>query len=244
MELRRYWAIVWRRWWLPAGLLTLVLVLGLLWPQRTPTLYQASLRFTVGLRPEPRTGNYYTYDRYYTWLTSEYIADDFSEVVKSQAFAQGVSARLRDQQIQIPAGAIQGSTVAEKQHRILTVRITWPDPEELRAIAEAATTELSENNARYFAQLGAEEATVHLIDPPALAPVPRSLRERLDLPLRLFLALFVGVSLAFLWDYLDDSLRTREEVESLGLEVLGEIPKEPRRWPWSHRRGKRRPGER
>lgn len=239
MELRRYWAIVWRRWWLPAGLLALVLALGLLWPQKAQTLYQASLRFTVGLQPEPRTGNYYTYDRYYTWLTSEYIADDFSEVVKSQAFAQGVSARLADRGIQVPAGAIQGSTVAEKQHRILTMRITWPDPGELQVIAEAAAAELAENNARYFAQLGTEGATVHLIDPPTLAPVPRSLRERLDLPLRLFLALFVGVSLTFLWDYLDDSLRTREEVEALGLEVVGEIPREPRRWPWSRGRSRR-----
>ncbi|MBC7224952.1 MAG: lipopolysaccharide biosynthesis protein, partial [Anaerolineae bacterium] len=102
MELRRYWAIVWRRWWLPVGLVALVLLMGLLWPQRAAPVYQASLRFTVGLQPEPRSGDYYTYDRYYTWLTSEYIADDFSEVVKSQAFAQGVSARLADQQIQVP----------------------------------------------------------------------------------------------------------------------------------------------
>jgi len=224
MELRKYWEIVRRRWWLPVGLVGLVLVISLLWPQRAPAVYEASLRFTVGLEPEPRTGDYYTYDRYYTWLTSEYIIDDFSEVVKSQAFAQGVSSRLSDQEIQVPPGAIQGSTVAEKQHRILTLRITGPDPNQVGAIAEAAAAELTENNAQYFAQLGAEGAEVFLIDPPAVGLVPRSLQQRLDLPIRLLLALFVGISLAFLLDYLDDSVRNRGDLEALGLEVLGEIP--------------------
>lgn len=230
MELRRYWEIVWRRWWLIIGLMGLVLAVSLLWPQQIPTVYQASMRFTVSLEPEPRTGSYYTYDRYYAWLTSEYIADDFSEVVKSQEFARGVSGRLIEQKIQVPAGAIQGSTVAEKQHRILTLRITWPNAGQVQAIAEAAAAELMENNAHYFAQLGAEGATVTLIDPPAVTLVGRSLRQRLDLPIRLFLALFVGVSLAFLLDYLDDSVRKREDLEALGLEVLGEIPRESRRY--------------
>lgn len=229
MELRRYWQIVWRRWWLTLGLVGLVLLVSLLWPPQTTTLYQASLRFTVSLKPEPRTGDYYTYDRYYAWLTSEYIADDFSTVVESQAFAQGVSARLEG--LQVPPGAIQGGTKAEKEHRILTLHMTWPDPDQLRAIARAAAAELQENNAQYFTQLGAEGATVVLIDPPSVSPVGRSLRERLDLPLRLLLALFVGVSLAFLLHYLDDSLRERADVEALGLPVLGEIPTERRRWP-------------
>jgi capsular polysaccharide biosynthesis protein len=43
-----------------------------------------------------------------------------------------------------------------------------------------------------------------------------------------------GVALAFLWDYLDDTVRDRREVEGLGVPVLGEIPRKPARW--------RRPG--
>jgi capsular polysaccharide biosynthesis protein len=230
MELRKYWQILWRRWWIPAGLFVLVLAISLIWPQQVQPTYQASMRFTVGFTPEPRTGDYYTYDRYYSWLTAEYIADDFSEVVKSHAFAAGVSARLGDQGITVPTGAISGSTVAEKQHRILTLSMTWPDPDQLQAIAGAAMAELVENNAAYFAQLGAEGATIRLIDPPAPFAVGRSLQQRLEVPIRLFLALFVGVSLVFLWEYLDDSVRDRREVEEIGLPVLGEIPSERRRW--------------
>ncbi|NLE77551.1 MAG: hypothetical protein GX605_12480 [Chloroflexi bacterium] len=224
MELKRYWEIVWRRWWLPVGLATLVGLLGLLWPSSAPTTLQASMRFTVGLAPEPKTGDYYAYDGYYTWLTSEYIVDDFSEMVRSAAFAEAVSRRLGNEGIAVPPGAISGSTVADKLHRILKVRIVWPDEGQLRAIARAAAEELQANNAWYFAQLGAQGATVQLIDPPSVSPVGPSLRQRLDLPIRLLLALFVGLSLAFLLDYLDDTVRGRRELEALGLSVLGEIP--------------------
>jgi capsular polysaccharide biosynthesis protein len=63
-----------------------------------------------------------------------------------------------------------------------------------------------------------------------VSPVPPSLTQRLDLPVRLLLALVAGVALAFLLDYLDNSVRGREELESLGIAVLAEIP--GRRWWW------------
>jgi capsular polysaccharide biosynthesis protein len=227
MELRQYGYIVWKRIWIIAALLVTVLIGSLALRAKPAPLYQATLRFTVGVPPESRTGNYYTYDRYYTWLTSEYIADDFSEVVKSQAFAQDVSAILAERQedVIVSAGAIQGSTVAEKQHRILTVRITWGDPGQLQAIADAIEEALREKSNKYFAQLGSAGATVYIIDKSPPMAVGQSLRERLDLPIRLFLALLAGVALAFLLDYLDDTVRDQAELEEMGITVLGEIPR-------------------
>ena len=230
MELRQYWYIVWKRVWIIVVLLVVVLIGSLVLRAKPVPLYQATMRFTVGVPPESRTGNYYTYDRYYTWLTSEYIADDFSEVVKSQAFAEDVSAILAEKQEDFPvsAGAIQGSTVAEKQHRILTVRITWGDAGQLRAITEAVEEVLQEKSSKYFAQLGSEGATVYVIDKSPPMAVGQSLRERLDLPIRLFLAFLAGVALAFLLDYLDDTVRDQAELEAMGMTVLGEIPRRSR----------------
>jgi capsular polysaccharide biosynthesis protein len=58
--------------------------------------------------------------------------------------------------------------------------------------------------------------------------VGKSLRERLDLPIRLFLALLAGIALAFLLDYLDDTVRDQAELEEMGITVLGEIPRRSR----------------
>ncbi len=227
MELRTYWKIITRRWWLPVGLALLVGLLTLAmqrpWQPR-PISYSASMRFNVGVQPE-RIPGVYTYDRYYTMLTSEYLVDDLGEIVRSQAFATEVSRRLAAQGITVPAGAIGASTQPGKLHRILTVNVGWGDEAQLRAISEAIAATMTESSAAFFGQFSAEEADIRLIDPPAISQVGRPAREQLDLPLRVLLALVAGIALAFFWHYLDASVREREDLEQMGLTVLGEIPR-------------------
>jgi capsular polysaccharide biosynthesis protein len=238
MELRQYWHIIWKRVWIVVALLVVVLIGSLAVRAKPTPLYQATMRFLVGVAPEARTGDYYTYDRYYTWLSSEYLADDLSEVVKGSALADDVSAYLAQGEIPITVspGAIQGSTVAEKQHRILTLRITWGNADELAAIANAVAEVLPQNGPDYFATIGVDQARFTLFDRPVVVPVGKSLRVRLDLPIRLFLALLAGVALTFLLDYLDDTVRDQAELEAMGITVLGEIPRRSRepgiRKPW------------
>jgi capsular polysaccharide biosynthesis protein len=228
MELRAYWRIIRRRWWLPPLLALLVAFVSALqlrpW-QPVPPTYNATLRMLIGVLPAT-TVDTTAYDpRYYAWLTSEYLVDDFTEVVRSELFAQRVSARLDEQALTIPAGAIQGSAATGQQHRIITLSFTWGDEAQLRAIADAVAAELSENAAFYFRQLGTDGAGVTLLDGPNLTAVGPSLRTRLELPLRVLLGFLVGVGLLFLLDYLDTSVRERQELEALGWAVLGEIPK-------------------
>jgi capsular polysaccharide biosynthesis protein len=227
MELIAYWRIIRRRWWLPVALALLTAVLTLVmqrpWQPR-PAVYSASMRFNVGVQPE-RIPGVYTYDRYYTMLTSEYLVDDLGEIVRSGVFASAVSKRLAGQGIAVPASAIGASTQPGKLHRILTVSVTWGDEAQLRAIAEAVAATLTERSADFFGQFSAAEADIRLIDPPAIGRVGRPAREQLDLPLRVLLALAAGLALAFLLDYLDDSVRDRVDLERLGLPVLGEIPR-------------------
>jgi capsular polysaccharide biosynthesis protein len=194
--------------------------------QTQPPSYSSSMRLLVGVLPAtdaPVTA----YDpRYYAWLTSEYLVDDFTEVVRSELFAQGVSARLADQAIELPPGVIQGSAATGEQHRIITLTFNWDDEQELVAIANAAAEEITENASIYFQALGTEGAGVTVLDGPSVGVVGASLRDRLEWPLRIGLGLLVGLGLVFLLDYLDSSVRNRREVETLGLPVIGEIPKD------------------
>lgn len=227
-ELREYGQIVRRRWWLPLVLGALVALLSALQLQPwrpAPVSYAASLRLLVGVLPasdQPTTA----YDpRYYAWLTSEYLVDDFTEVVHSGLFAQNVSQRLAQQAITVPPNTIQGSAASGKQHRIITINFAGSDQAQLAAIADAVAAELAENAPAYFRQLGTDGAGVTLIDGPTISAVGPSLRQRLDWPLRVLLALAVGLGLVFLLDYWDTSVRTRQEIEALGLAVIGEIPR-------------------
>jgi capsular polysaccharide biosynthesis protein len=227
MELRAYWKIIRRYLWLPLGLALAVLALTLAmqrpWQPRPPS-YVASMRFNVGVTPE-RIPGVYTYDRYYTMLTSEYLVDDLGEIVRSQAFTDAVSRRLAGQGVTVPPGAISASTQPGKLHRILTVNISGGDPAALAQMAEAVAATLTEESAEFFAQFSADEADIRQIDAPVVSAAGRPAREQLDLPLRILLALAAGIGLAFLLDYLDDTVRERAELERLGLNVLGEVPR-------------------
>ncbi len=230
MELRLYWRIVWRRWWLIALLLAVVLVASLVTRDRPEPAYQATMRFSVGIEGDEPVTAVSGDGRSDAWLASEYLADDLSEVLKGGDFAARISQEVG---YQVPTGTI----FASREHRIMSVSIVWSDPEQVQDIAEAVGAAVSDGGADYFPQLSGVEAKALLIDGPSISQVGASLKDKLDLPMRLFLALIAGVALAFLWDYLDDTVRDRSELESLGITVLAEIPRRARFW----RRAKRPP---
>jgi capsular polysaccharide biosynthesis protein len=229
MELRQYWKIFVRRWWIIAFLLAVVVATYAVARPKSAPVFQATMRFAMGLEPEPKNGAYYSYDKYYTWLTAEYLTDDVAALVRSQAFAQAVSQRVAADGIQVPAGAISGATQSGKQHRILSVSIVWGDERQLTAIADAVAAVLPGEIARDLAQVGTSAVQASLIDPPAVSMVGAGLRERLDLPIRLFLAIASGLILIFLLHYLDDALYSAPDLEECGIAVLAEIPSSGRK---------------
>ena len=239
MELRQYWRIVWQRIWIVIALVVVVAVASIVTYKAPPTTYQATMRFTVGIVPEQRPTAEYGYDYYYTWVTSEYMADDLAEIVKGGAFAAAVQTQMAasgDPEPINPAGSISGSA----EHRILTVTVARAGDakdaasiaDQVARVANAAAAVLQERAGEFFGQVArnAAAAAVVLNDPPVVVPVPPGLTARLDLPLRLGLALLAGVALTFLLDYLDTTIRDHAELEAMGLPVLGEIPARRRRW--------------
>ncbi len=229
MELRQYWHIVWKRIWIPALLLVVVLAASLILRRPTSPQYQASGRVLVDVPPLEAVEGMGFDPRLTAPQATEYLVDDFTQFVSSQAVANAVSQRLAEQGIQVPPGVIQSSTASEQVHRVVTIGVTWADPDEALNILNAAVEVLKQEAPAYFGRLGLEQPQVTLFDGPGVSPVPPSLSERLDLPVRLLLALLAGIALAFLLDYLDDSIRGRQDLEGLGIHVMAEIPRR-RRW--------------
>jgi capsular polysaccharide biosynthesis protein len=227
MEARRALKIVLRWWWVVDLMVVLVGAIHFATAKPAPTSYVATMKFSVGVSPEPKNGTYYTYDRYYTWLTSEYLVDDLAEVVRSGIFASEVTQRLKESGtgLSVPPGAIQASTQTGRLHRILTVTISWGDRDQLKQIAEAAAATLQDENARFLPALGATNARAILINPPSIGVRGPGLRQKLELPVRLTLAFIAGLVLVLLWEYLDDSVRDASDLKELGIPVLGIIPR-------------------
>ena len=184
MELKKYWYIIWKRAWIPVLLVIAVAGVSLLTKQTAPPTYSTTMRFTVGVKPQ-ELADQYNYDSYYAWLASEYLADDMTAIVSSQAFAGDINKRLAemDSGVKIPPGIISGVTIAEKQHRVLRLNANWGNSAELVDIARAIVAVMEKDSPKYITQLGTSGGLITAIDEPSPPTAnPPSLTRRLDLP--------------------------------------------------------------
>ena len=222
MELRAYGAVLKRHARL-IGLITLAtLIVSVGMALRGPSAYTASMRLAISVVPDPRVGDFFKFDSYYSVLTSEYLADDLSELLRSEAFAADVSAEMGNT---VEPEAIVNLTRTKKTHRLLDVQIASSDPQSALAIAEAYERVLNTRLSEYLAFLQANNGFVRIVNRPRVARTNTLPLTAAEVGLRTMAGLLGAVGLAFLLEYVDDRLRDRRQVESfLGTTVLAEIP--------------------
>lgn len=226
MELRQYWQVLVDRAAVVIGTFLVALVVAAASVYMIPQVaspYQASLILSVQPKPEPRTGSYFTYDGYYAYLTSEYLNDDLINVVESGDFLQRVRGRLKD----VPGGPPDGSIEGKKAHRVINLTISSPTAAGALALAKSVEDVLTAPDAKttVFDALSAQaDPTVSVVNQPQIVAGPAGRSALLNLAARALVGLALGVGLAFLFEYLDDSVRPGDVLGLVGLPVIGEIP--------------------
>ncbi len=231
MELREYVDIIRRRWWLPAGLMLLALVASATVSLSGSSAFRTDMRLAVSTQPavDPKTSLYYD-PIYYANLSSEYLADDLSEIIRSPAFAEDVSRELG---YAISPTTIADITRTKKTHRLIDVTISTPTREEGIDIATAMERILNDRErlVGYLQTLEAYNGQVAIVNRPVAHRGSSTVGLVVEIALRTLVGLVLGTALAFLVAYLDQTLRTGRETERvLGLPILGEIPPvKPRR---------------
>jgi capsular polysaccharide biosynthesis protein len=222
MELRAYAAVL-RRHARLIGLITLAtLIVSVGLALRGPTSYTATMRLAVSVVPDPRAGDFFKYDSYYSVLTSEYLADDLSELLKSEAIAADVSAEMGQT---VEPETIVNLTRTKKTHRLLDIQVSGSDPQSALAIAQAYERVLNTKLQNYLAFMQANNGFVRIVNQPKVARTNTLPLTAAEIGLRTMAGLIGAIGLAFLLEYIDDRLRDRRQVESfLGTRVLAEIP--------------------
>jgi capsular polysaccharide biosynthesis protein len=233
VEIGHYLEIVRRKWWVVALTTLAALLVAVLLAYRGAAAYKSTVRLSVSVPvPEDCTGRAAPslnsqparfYDcNYYAWLTSEYLADDMSEIVKSQAFAEDVSAAMGER---LDPRAISDVLRTRKTHRILTMTVTANERARAQRIGEAMVQVISTQGGKYLAPLAEQSAQVVVIDPPQTDRGDGPAAVALEIGLKTLLGLLFGLALVFALDLLDPTIRdTREAERTLGLPILGEIP--------------------
>ena len=118
------------------------------------------------------------------------------------------------------------SIAADYDHSIGQIYLSDPSVDDLDALSRAVITVLSTRSQDYFAQLGGKPAAITILGETPITAAPPPLTDRLVPLIRIGLGLIAGIGLAFLAHYLDPVLRRREEVEALGMPVIGSIPRQ------------------
>ncbi|HET6317229.1 MAG TPA: Wzz/FepE/Etk N-terminal domain-containing protein [Chloroflexota bacterium] len=233
MELREYWSIIRRRWWVVAVVTLVAFVASAAVGLRGAAAYRTDMRIAVSSVPVSDPSQQLQYDPiYYSNLDSEYLADDMSEFMHSDAFAGEVKRELATaRNMNVDINTIVTATRTKKTHRFIDVTVNSATPDEGKEIADSISRIMNDPGRLgiYLRALTAYNTQMSVITPPETRrgnTLPGLISE---VGLRTLIGLLIGIALAFLLDYIDQSIRSREEAEDvLRLPVLGEIPRSRR----------------
>jgi capsular polysaccharide biosynthesis protein len=227
VELKTYLNILWRRriWVLLPPLLALLAGVWQLSGQAAA--YTTELRASVLREAEPPPENEFGYNGYYNNLSTEFAIDDLIEAMSGNVFAEAVAERAQQAGADVTVEDVESEMSAERRHRIVTVTVTSSDRAQADAIAAAAAAELEERAFSYISVSGSDQpAEARIIQRPEPAMEDTG-RQMILVLLQLVAAGAFGVLLAFLIDYLDDTLYDGETA-ALALRVphLASVPAE------------------
>lgn len=231
MELREYWSIIRRRWWLPVAITLVALIASTAVGLRGATAFKTDMRIAISTIPTPDPNATLYYDPiYYSNLDSEYLADDMSEFMTSRAFADEVIRELSSggKQNDVDVISVLNATRTKKTHRFIDVTITTGTLEQGELIGGSISRILSDpaHLAIYLKALSAYNTQMTVVTPPVTHRANTIAGLIGEIGLRSVIGLLVGIGLAFVLDYVDQSIRTREEAEAiLQAPILGVIPR-------------------
>jgi capsular polysaccharide biosynthesis protein len=223
VELREYWRVVVDRFPVIAVTFAVALVVAaisvFILPQGS-SAYSAQLGLSI--KPQSVTQNLAYSQDYYDYVASEYANDDLIAILQSDDFFKAVQQRLSKAQ----TGPVDGGIDAKKAHRVVTITTTSSTADGALRLAQGVADVLTDASAQstYFALFSNRNELVSVVDAPRIVSQPAGRNAILNLAARSLVGLALGIALAFLVEYLDDTVRPAEIGELLGCPVLAEIP--------------------
>lgn len=228
MELRAYAGVIRRYWYVVVIVPVLVLAGVIFQASRAKTTYTSKTELSIVREGDqaPSSAVYGLYNDYYNYLTSEYTLDDMVGLVQGNVFAQDVSAELaKTDGISMSTKDVQMALASSRLNRILTIQAKADSKTRAEAIAAAAGKVLEAKGVGFFGYKDpGTQAMIRTVQTASEATASTN-RQRIILALQVIIGIIAGILIAFLIDYIDDTLRSPEMVSSsLRLPVIAAIP--------------------
>ena len=214
MTSQEYLQIIVKRWRLVAVLTIVGLAAGLVLTLAMTPLYRSAIKISVNpARPD-----------YGTALTVNNLLSSYSLQLMTVRLAQDVVDQLR---LDIAPETMLGRVKATPQQDnfMLLIEVDNPDPRVAERIASTlASTFVNQYSASNADAPRQDRIDLSVLDEPEPAKLNRPKLE-INLAAGLLGGLLLGIVLAFVLEYLDDTLKSVEDVERVtALPILGTIP--------------------
>lgn len=216
LELRAYWTIIRKRWKLVVIIpIIAVIVSGVL------SFFVLKPKFesetTLLVNQKPSNAQNVQYD---SIMASQALVKTYSDIIKSNTVEQQV---ISDLNLPYTVSQLNSmiSVTAPDQSEVIQVNVTSVSPNLSTKIANSLASVFQTK-----AQSLMDVQNVQIVDPAITPahPVPVKPNKKLNIAIALILGLMVSVGLVFLLEYLDNRLRTEEDVRRyLNLPVLGGV---------------------
>lgn len=203
--------------WIIIGLLILSMVLGGIFSFLIlDKEYETFTTLMVGKPQDYQSDKTLEYN---DLMLNQKLVSTYGELIKTRAVSDKVIENLN---LQISYGefASKVSVSLVQNTEIIKIQVTDNNPTLAAAIANE-TAEVFMDTVKEVMRV----ENVQVIDPAQVPTGPVSPRPMLNIAIAGLVGLIIGVLIVFLKDYLDNSIKTQEDVEKyLGLPVLGNIP--------------------
>jgi capsular polysaccharide biosynthesis protein len=222
MELRAFWNVLVRWRWVVLVVAGAAIVASGVLAVLQPPGYKAQTVLAFSAPPTQASISLPGLDEQNRGLFAEQAVDDFTKIVPTNGFAQGVAKRLSFSMD--PRTIERAWTVKKQAHHLLSIEVSAATEDRAVELARAASDEVTQNGAAYYKALNSQDLAVAVPDPAHSEGISGRLLDFLFIGARIVTGVVVGIGLAFLLNYLDDRINEVEDAELLGLRVIGSIP--------------------
>jgi len=153
-------------------------------------------------------------------MISEQLVKDYRELIRSKSVTKGIISRLNITDISSNELANKISVDLKKDTRILEIKVKDQDAERAKILADAAGVVFIEKVEELM-----ESVKIEVVDEAEIPEKPNEPKLIIFISAAILAGLLFAICLIFLMEYMNDTIRTVEDVEkNLGLTVLGTIP--------------------
>ncbi|AET70582.1 capsular polysaccharide biosynthesis protein [Desulfosporosinus orientis DSM 765] len=220
IDLRQYWEILRKRWIIVVVLpLIAALTSGIISYFIIKPVYQASTTLIVGKKASEEGQAAVQMLDNNVLLANQQLAKTYAAIAQSRTVEQSV---IDDLDLSLTVSELDKLITINpvKTTEILEIQVLNTDPQLATAIANTMASEFSK------AVIEIKKVdSVSIVDTAVVPDEPVKPNKKLNILIAFAVGLMVSVGLVILLEYLDNTIKTSDDVESvLGIPVLGVIP--------------------